>query len=119
VTSGYPVIEHREGRVSRLIRENRLRVAFLVALVETALVLTDVIGWFVALAIAAAVFAFHFFIGRKAKHEPVRQISWAAAVSQTLPVVVPIVAVVVSALLVLAVVAAAVVILAFVVFGRR
>ena len=119
MASGYPVIEHGETRPSRWIRDNRLKVAFIVALVETALVIVDVIAWRWALLAAAVVFAFHYFVGRKARHESVRQLSWAAAVSQTLPVLVPFVVLLVGALLVLAVIVAAVVVLAFVVFGRR
>jgi hypothetical protein len=113
-----PVIEHGEGRTGRWLRENRLRLAFLVALVETALVVTSVIGWYVAVGVAAVVFVFHFLVGRRSRYASVRQISWAAAVSQTLPVVVPFAALVVSALLVLAVVAAAVAVIVYVVVGR-
>ena len=115
----YPVLEHRETRTSRWLRENRLRLAFIVALVETALIVGGVLGWFWALAIAALVFAFHFFVGRRIRFEAVRQVSWAAAVSQTLPVLVPFIALVVGTILVLFVIAAAVVVLALVVFGRR
>src|SRR3712207_6859720 len=39
------------------------------ALVETILVLTDVIGWFVALGVALLVFALHWFVGRKARRD--------------------------------------------------
>ena len=115
----YPVLEHRETRTGRWFRGNRLRIAFLVALAETILVVANVLQWRWALLLAAAVFAFHFFVGRRVRYEAVRQLSWAAAVSQTLPVLVPFVALVVSTLIVLGVVAAAVVVLAFVIFGRR
>lgn len=117
--SSYGVLEHREGRSSRWLRGNRLRVAFLIALVETILVLTDVIGWYWALALATVVFAFHLLVGRKSRYDWLRQLSWTAAVSQTLPVVVPLVALVVSLFLVIGIVAAAVVVLAYVIFGRR
>lgn len=113
-----PVIEHGEGRTSMWIRRNRLRLACLVALVETGLVVTSVIGWYVAAAVAAGVFLFYFLAGRRSRHMWVRQISTAAAISQLLPVLVPFVALA-SAVIVLAVLAAAVVVLAFVVIGRR
>ncbi len=111
------MIEHREGRSSRWLRGNRLRVAFLVALVETLLILTDVIGWRWAVIAAAIVFAFHWFYGRRASREWIRQLSWTAVLAQTLPLVVPIIALAVSLALALAVVAVAVVVLAYLLLG--
>ena len=115
----YPVLEHRQRRTTRWLRENRLRIAVLVALVETGLVVSSVLAWRWAVVAAGVVFAFHFFVGRRAPYDTVRELSWAAAVSQTLPVLLPFVAIAVSALVVLGVLAAAVVVLAFVIFGRR
>jgi hypothetical protein len=117
--SALPVIEHGEGRSSRWLRNNRLRVAILVALVETALVVGNVIGWYIAVAVAAAILAFHFLIGRKSSRPWLRQLSWALAVSQALPVVVPFAALAVGAMIVLGIVGAVFVALAYVVFGRR
>ncbi|MDQ3993227.1 MAG: hypothetical protein M3265_00325 [Actinomycetota bacterium] len=117
--SAYPVIEHRTGRVSRWFRANRIRVAFLVAVVETILVVTNLVQWRWALLIAGAVFAFHFFIGRRARFAWLRQLSWTAAVSQTLPVVIPVAVGATIAVAVLAIVGGAVVVLALVFFGRR
>jgi uncharacterized membrane protein len=117
--SSYGVLEHREGRSSRWLRGNRLRVAFLIALVETILVLTNVISWWWAVLLALLIFVLHYFVGRKARAEWIRQLSWTAAVSQTLPVVVPFVALVVSVFLVIGLVAAGVVILAYIILGRR
>ncbi len=115
----YPAVEHGTSRAGRWLRTNRVRIALLVAVAETVLVVTNVLQWRWALVIAGLVFAFHFFVGRRAPYDTVRQLSWAAAVSQTLPVLLPFVAVAVSALVVLGVLAAAVVVLAFVIFGRR
>ncbi len=117
--SDYPVLEHRERRADRWLRGNRLRVAFLIALVETLLVLTDVIGWYWVVGVAAVIIVFHLLLGRRAKWEWARQLSWTAAVSQTLPVLIPVLALVVSVFLVIAIVAGAVLVLAFLVFGRR
>ena len=114
----YPVLEHRVGRAGRWLRANRMRLAFLLAIVETALVVASVLQWRWVLLIAAGVFAFHFFVGRRAPYE-LRQISWAAAVSQTLPVIVPFVAVAVTTLVVLAILAVAFVVLAMFLLGRR
>ncbi len=115
----YPVLEHRASRQSRWLREHRTRLALLIALAETVLVVANVLQWRWAMLIAALVFAFHFFIGRRARHDLVRQLSWTAAVSQTLPVVIPFIAVAVSTLFVLAVVGAAIVVLLLLLLGRR
>jgi hypothetical protein len=113
-----PVIEHGEGRTSLWLRRHRLHLACIVALVETGLIVGSVIGWYVAAAVAAGIFLFHFLVGRKSRHMWVRQISLAAATSQLLPVLVPFVALA-SVVIVLAVLAAAILVLAFVVIGRR
>jgi hypothetical protein len=117
--SALPVIEHGEGRSSRWLRNHRLRVAILVALVETALVVGNVIGWYIAVGIATVVLLFHFLVGRKSKRPWLRQLSWAAAVSQALPIIVPFAALAVGALLVLSIVGALFAVLAYIVFGRR
>ena len=119
MSADFPVLEHRERRADRWLRGNRLRIAFLIALVETILVLTNVLGWYWAVGAAAVVLALHLLLGRRSKREWVRQLSWTAAVSQMLPVLIPIAAVVVGTFLVLAVGVGVVLLLAFLVFGRR
>ena len=56
----YPVVEHQSTRTGRWLRARRLRIAFVIAVVETLLILPpiDALGWFPVLAIAVAVFAF-------------------------------------------------------------
>lgn len=115
----YPVLEHRAGRTSRWLRENRIRIALSIAIVETILVVTSVLQWRWALLIAGAVFAFHFFVGRRARFASIRELSWTAAISQTVPVIIPFVVALVSALVAVAIVAAAIVVLALVFLGRR
>ncbi len=115
----YPVLEHRQSGSNRWLRENRLRVAFGIAIAETILILVNALQWRWALLLAGVVFAFHYFVGRKVRFESVRQLSWTAAISQTLPVLVPVLLVVVGTLFVLGILAAAIVVLALVVFGRR
>jgi hypothetical protein len=115
------VIEHRTSRVALWLRERRLRIAFVVAVVETLLILPpiDVLGWFPVLAIAVAAFAFYFFVGRKSRFDTVRQASWTAAASQVLPVLIPLVLVVVGTLVVMAVIALLVVVGALLFLDRR
>ena len=117
--SDYPVLEHRERRTGRWLRGNRLLIAFLIALVETVLVVTDVIGWYSVLAIAAVLIGFYVVYGRRARWPWLRQLSWTAAVSQLLPVLVPFAALAVATVVLVGLVAAIVIIVAFLVFGRR
>jgi hypothetical protein len=117
----YPVIEHRTSRAGRWLRPRRLRIAFLIAVVETLLILPpiDVLDWFPVLAIAVIVFALYFFVGRKSRFDAVRQLTWTAAASQVLPVVVPVVVVVVGTLVVVAVLALLLVVGALLFLDRR
>lgn len=118
-----PVLEHRTGRLAPWLREHRLRLALILAAVETALVLTEVVGWFSIILIAAAVFAFHVFVGRRARFAWLRQMSWIATLAQVLPAVVPVVVglaiVALSTLLVLALIAAAIAVVLWLFFSRR
>jgi hypothetical protein len=115
----YPVIEHGTTRAGRWLRARRLRIAFAIAVVETLLVVTNVLGWFAVLAIAALVFAFYLFVGRKTRFDTLRQLSWTAAVSQLLPLTVPFVFLALGTLVVVAVIALLVVVGALLFFGRR
>src|SRR5918999_4196175 len=94
----YPVIEHRTTRAGRWLRARRLRIAFAIAVVETLLILPpiDRLDWFPVLAIAAVVFGLYIFVGRKSRNDTVRQVSWTAAMSQVLPVFIPIIVVIVG-----------------------
>lgn len=117
--SDYPVLEHRERRADRWLRGNRLLLAFLVALTETLLVVLEVIGWYWVVGIAAVILAFHFLYGRRARWTWLRQLSWTAAVSQMLPVLIPFAALTLATLVTFGLIAAIVLIVAFLVFGRR
>ena len=113
------MLEHRASRTGRWLRANRFRLAFVIALAETVLVVTSGIQWRWVLLIAGAVFVFHFFIGRNVRWETVRQLSWAAAVSQTMPVIVPVLVATAVTLVILGTVAAAIVVAALFFLGRR
>lgn len=117
----YPLVEHRSTRAGRWLRAKRLRIAFLIAVVETVLILPpiDALGWFPVLAIAIAVFAFYFFFGRKSRFDTVRELSWTAAVSQLLPVFVPVVVVIVGTLVIVALVAVLIVVGVILFLDRR
>lgn len=102
-------IEHRSSRLGRRLRENRLRVALIVALVEGILVLVGSVDWLVVLLLAIAAVAFYVTRGRSARREEVRELSWIVAVSQVAVVLVPALALVLTAFAVLALVVIAVV----------
>lgn len=117
----YPVIEHRTTRAGRWLRARRLRIAFAIAVVETLLILPpiDLLDWFPVLAIAAVVFAFYIFVGRKSRHDSVRQVSWTAAMSQVLPVFIPVIVVIVGTLVIVALVAVLIIVGVILFLDRR
>lgn len=90
VTTYPPVLEHGESRTTRWLRQRRLRIALLIGFVETLLVLFNGVGWFWVLAAAVVAVALHFFVSPRLKYETVHQITWTAAVSQIIAVLVPI-----------------------------
>ena len=102
--AGQPAIEHGSGPVSRWLRANRLKVALAVGVAETITIVATHLSWWSAVLLAGIIFALHIGVGRKAKSELARQLSWTAAGSQVLPVVVPAVVVLVSAIVVAVVV---------------
>jgi hypothetical protein len=118
VTS-YPVVEHGEGRLSRWVRERRIRLALLVGLVESLLIVFGDLSWFWAVLFAAGVFAFYFLVGRRTRYVAVRELSWVAALSQTLPVLIPVAVAIAGFILLVGVVVVALFVLALLLLGRR
>ena len=112
-------IEHGSTRFGRRLRENRLRIALLVALVEGILVLIGSIEWWIVLVLAIAAVAFYVLRGREARREEVREVSWILAVSQLAVVLVPVLALVLTAFAVVALVLIAVVALVVLLRDRR
>ncbi|HUH15509.1 MAG TPA: hypothetical protein VML35_06465 [Gaiellaceae bacterium] len=102
-------IEHGSNRFGRGLREYRLRIALLIALVEGILVLVGEIDWWVVVLLALGALALYVTGGRTAARDDVRQVSWILAVSQVAVVLVPALALVVTALAVVALVFFAVV----------
>jgi amino acid transporter len=112
-------IEHRSTRLGRRMRDNRLRIALVVAVVEGILVLVGSIDWWVVLLLAIAAVAFYGMRGRSAHREEVREVSWILAVSQVAVVLVPVLALVLTAFAVVALVLIAVVALVVLLQDRR
>ena len=90
-------IEPRHNRLGRSLRENRLRIALLVALVEGVLVLLGEIPWWSVVLVAILAVALYVGVGRKSRRAEVREASWILAVSQVSVVLVPALALVLSA----------------------
>lgn len=112
-------IEHGRNRFGRGLRENRLRLALLLALVEGVLVLVGEIPWWSVVLIAIVAVALYVTVGRKSGREEVRQLSWIFAVSQVAVVLVPALALVVTAFAVVALILIAVVALVVLLRDRR
>ncbi len=98
------MIEHGVSRGGRWLRARRVRLALWIAVIEGLLVVfLDLIPWWVALVIAAGALGFYLFVGREQRSETVRQVSWIAAASQVLVVLVPILVLIVGTLALVAV----------------
>jgi hypothetical protein len=112
-------LEHGSTRLGRQLRENRLRIALVIALVEGVLVLLGAIDWWVIVLLAVAAVVLYVMRGRSARRGDLREASWILAVSQVAVVLVPALALVLTALAVVALVIAAVVALVILLRDRR
>jgi hypothetical protein len=97
VAYSQPMIEAGSSRMGRWLRERRLRIALWTAVVEGLIVALehDVTRWTV-LVIAVIVLAFYFLAGRNIGWDVGRQLSWIAAASQVLALLVVILAFIVG-----------------------
>lgn len=112
-------IEHGRSRLGRTLRENRLRIALLVALVEGVLVLFGEVRWWLVLVVALVAVWLYVASGRSARRESLRQASWIFAVSQVAVVLVPALALVLTAFAVVALLLLAVVALVVLLGDRK
>ena len=99
----------RDDALGRALRDNRLRIALLVALVEGILVLVGSIDWWVVVLLAVGAVVLYVSWGRAAPRQEVREGSWIFAVSQLAVALVPALALVLTAFAVVALVILAVV----------
>lgn len=114
-----PAVELQESRSGLWLRARRLRLALLIGLVESVLVLLGDSGWFWVLAAAAAAVAFYVFVGRNLRFHAGRELSWVAAASQLIAVLVPVLWVLVKAVAIVALVAMAIVLLVMLLADRH
>jgi len=112
-------IEHGTDRLDRSLRENRIRIAFIVALVEGVLVLVGEIAWWIVVLVAVAGVVLYVTRGRTARTQKAREGSWIFAVSQLAVVLVPALALVLTALAVVTLVIVALTALVVLLRDRR
>jgi FtsH-binding integral membrane protein len=84
-------IEHGASSTALWLRERRVRTALWIGLIEGLLVIFHVIDKWIAIGVAIVVLAIYFFFGRNSSSPTVRQVSWVAAASQAVLILVPIV----------------------------
>jgi hypothetical protein len=85
-----PVIEAGNGGHGLWLQQRRLRLALLVGLVESVLVLAGGLRWFWVLALAAVAVALYIFVARGVRSRPLRELAWIFAASQLIAVLVPV-----------------------------
>lgn len=112
-----PVIEHREGRGSHWLRERRLRIALLIAFVESLLVLFSEHGWWYVVGAAIVAVAL-YFVARRTSSRLAHEITWILATSQLISVFVPVLWVAVKALAILALILIGLFLLAILLLDR-
>jgi len=109
-----PMIEAGTTRTGRWLRERRIRLTLWVAVIEGLLVAitADLTKWTV-LVIAAILLAFYIVAGRHLRWDVGRQLSWIAAASQALAILVVVLAFVLEYVAILAVVVFAIIALVY------
>ncbi len=109
-----PMIEAGSTRMGRWLRERRLRLALWVAVVEGLLVaLTPDLTKWTVLVLGVILLAFYMVAGRNIRWDVARQLSWIAAASQALAILVVILAFVLGLLAIVAIVVFAIIALAY------
>jgi apolipoprotein N-acyltransferase len=89
VAYSQPMIEAGSTRTGRWLRERRVRIALWVAVVEGLIAaFSHDIGRWTILIMAVIVLAFYIVAGRQMKWDVARQLSWIAAASQVLAILV-------------------------------
>lgn len=114
-----PAIDAGEGGRGLWFRERRLRLALLIGLVESLLVVLGGLGWFWVLALAAAAIVLYAFVARGVRYQSLREIAWILAASQLIAVIVPVLWEVARFLAIVILVVMAAILLALLLMDRR
>jgi hypothetical protein len=112
------VIEHRESRPRRWLRERRVAIAVWIAVIEGLLFLVHAIPRLLTLAVAVLVVVGYFWLGDRLRPGTAREVAWIAAVSQAFVMLIPILAIVVGTLALIGFAALAILALVLL-FARR
>ncbi|MBM3679496.1 MAG: hypothetical protein FJW96_16720 [Actinobacteria bacterium] len=113
------VLEHGETSADRRLRSLRLRIALGIAVVEGIVVIAGGVPWWLIVVLALVAVGVHLGYGRAHPRSRTRSITWIAAVSQLVVVLVPAVLAIALALAVLVVVLCAIVLLVGLLVDRR
>jgi hypothetical protein len=97
------VIEHRQGRLGRWLRERRVAIAVWIAVIEGLLLIVHAIPRLLTLVIAVVVVAGFLWLGHRLRPGVLRDVAGIAAVSQAFVMLIPILAIVVGTLALVAV----------------
>ena len=109
-----PILEGGSTRMGRWLRERRLRLALWVAVVEGLLVaLTPDLTKWTVLVLGVILLAFYMVAGRNIRWDVARQLSWIAAASQALAILVVILAFVLGLLAIVAIIVFAIIALVY------
>jgi hypothetical protein len=112
-----PVVEHRQSAGARWLRERRLRIALLIAFIESLLVIFSSLGWFWVVGAAAVAVAL-YLLGRRTGSATVHELTWVLAASQLISLIVPLLWEVVKFLAILVLVLLALFFLAILLLDR-
>lgn len=85
-----PVIEAGDSGRGLWLQQRRLRLAMLIGLVESVLVVAGGLRWFWVLALAALAIALYVLVARGVRFRALREIAWIFAASQLIAVIVPV-----------------------------
>lgn len=113
------VIEHGESASERRLRLLRFRIALCIAIVEGIVVLAGGLHWWVTVLLAVVAVGAYLGYGRAHERSRVRSLTWIAAVSQLVVVVVPALVAIAVALAVVVLVLLAIAVLVVLLLDRR
>jgi hypothetical protein len=120
VAYSQPAIEAGGTRIGRWLRERRLRITLWVAVIEGLIAAFSAdIGRWTIIAMAVVVLAFYVLAGRNLKWDVARELSWIAAASQVIAILVVIFAFILKLIAIVVIVGIALVALFYLFSDRR
>ena len=114
-----PALDHEASSSGGWLRENRVKVAIWIAVIEGILIVVGTVPRVPAIALALLIVVGYFAFGRRLANPTARQLAWIAGASQAFVALVPALALVVGTLALIAVAFIAVVALVLIFADRR